>query len=91
MAEVQNEYAQHVAAARERVRHLEETIRAAPPSVVRDALGGLIERITLQFDYGPPRSNGNRPAILTSLEVEMREEAAGLLGDKLRRFARSNT
>ena len=43
----------------------------------------------LFFDYGPARSNGNRPAVLTSLEVRMREEAAGLLGEKLRRPARS--
>jgi hypothetical protein len=88
-AEVQADYARHVAAALEQVRHLQETIRTAPAGAVRDAPAGLVERITLHFDYGPPRSNGYRPAILTSLEVKMREEAAGLLGDQLRRSARS--
>jgi hypothetical protein len=88
-AELQADYAEHVAAALERVRHLEEIIRTAPANDVRDALAGLVERVTLYFDYGPPRRNGNRPPILTSLEVQMREEAAGLLGQELRRSARS--
>ena len=42
----------------------------------------LAERITLYLDYG------TRPAILTSFEVLMRPEA-GLLGEMLRRSARS--
>jgi DNA invertase Pin-like site-specific DNA recombinase len=88
-AEVQADYARHVAAALEQVRHLEETIRTAPPDAVRNALAGLVERITLYFDYGPAYRDGKRPAILTSLEIQMREEAAGLLGEKLTQSARS--
>jgi len=88
-AELQADYAEHVTAALGRVRQMEEIIGTAPANDVRDALAGLVERITLYFDYGPPRRNGNRPAVLSSLEVRMREEAAGLLGDKLRRSARS--
>jgi hypothetical protein len=68
--------------------HLKEVIRDAPPEAVRKAFAGLVERITLFFDYGP-RSNGLRPAIFTSFKVRMRPEAVGLLGDKLRRPARS--
>jgi site-specific DNA recombinase len=90
-AEVQADYARHVTAALEQVRHLQEIIRTAPSNAVRDALAGLVDRITLYFDYGPARKNGFRPAILTSLEVRMREEAAGLLGDQLRQSARSTT
>jgi DNA invertase Pin-like site-specific DNA recombinase len=89
-AELQADNAEHVAAALQRVRDLEEIIRTAPANDVRDALAGLVERVTLYFDYGKPRQgNGFRPAILTSLEVQMREEAAGLLGQELRRSARS--
>jgi site-specific DNA recombinase len=88
-AEVQADYAKDVAEALEQVRHLEEIIREAPPHAVRDALAGLVERITLHFDYGPAYKNGNRRSILTSLEVQLREEATGLLGGKLKQFARS--
>ncbi len=87
--EVATDYARQVAAALEQVRHLEETIRDAPPAAVRDALSGLVDRITLDFEYGPPRRNGCRPAILTSLEVRLREEASGLLGDQLSLPARN--
>jgi DNA invertase Pin-like site-specific DNA recombinase len=88
-AELHADYAKHVEEALEQVRHLEETIHTAPPDAVRNALAGLVERVTLFFDYGPPRKNGCRPAILTSLEVQLREEAAGLLGAELRRSAQS--
>jgi site-specific DNA recombinase len=88
-ADVHADYAQQVAAALEQVQHLEEKIRESPPDKVRDALAGLVERITLQFDYKPAFKNGNRPAVLTSLEVQLREEASGLLGDNLRSPARS--
>jgi hypothetical protein len=88
-ADLRADYAVHVAAALERGRHLEETIRTAPPNDVRDALAGLVERVILYFDYGPPQRNGYRSSILTSLEVQMREKAAGLLGQELRRSARS--
>jgi hypothetical protein len=92
-AEVQADYARHAAAALEQVQHLEEIVRTAPPDVVRNALAGLVERITLRFDYGPAYKDGTRPAIpdFTSLEVELRDEAAELLllGKKLRQSARS--
>jgi hypothetical protein len=56
---------------------------------MRDALAGLVERITLHFDYGLAQRNGNRRSILTSPEVRMREEASGLLGSQLRQVARN--
>jgi DNA invertase Pin-like site-specific DNA recombinase len=88
-AEVRADYARHVGEALGQVRRLAEIVREATPEEVRNALAGLVEKVTLFFDYGPPKRNGNRPTFLTSLEVTMREEAAGLLGDKLRRSARS--
>jgi DNA invertase Pin-like site-specific DNA recombinase len=89
MADVQADYSRHVTEALGQIRHLEAVVREAPSHAVRDALAGLVVRITLFFDYGPPRKNGTLPAILTSLEVKMREEAVGLLGEKLRQSARS--
>jgi hypothetical protein len=88
-AEVEADYGRQAAAALEQVCHLQEVIRDAAPAAVRDALAGLVERITLEFDYGPPRRNGCRPSFVTAIEVHLREEAAGLLGEKLRRVARS--
>jgi site-specific DNA recombinase len=91
VADVQADYAKHVSEALERVKHLEEIIREAPAEQVRNALAGLVDKITLHFDYGPAYKNGNRRNYLTSLEVALREEAAGLLGPELRRSAQSIT
>jgi hypothetical protein len=92
VSEVQADYARHVTEALEQVQHLQEIIREAPADAVRNALSGLVERITVFFDYGPPRKKDGRcRTTLTSLEVQMRPEAAGLLGDQLRRSARSTS
>jgi site-specific DNA recombinase len=90
-AEVQADYARHAAEALAQLRDLQEVIRAAAPEDVRNALGGLIEKISLFFEYGPPDKGGYRPTTLTEFEVTMRPEAAGLLGppSELRRSARS--
>jgi hypothetical protein len=87
---VQADYARHAAEALGQLRHLEKVVRDAAPEDVRNALGGLVERITPHFDYRPAHRNGNRPTTLTSLGVTMRPEAAGLLGapGELRRSAR---
>jgi hypothetical protein len=90
-AEVEADYGRHVAEALGQVQRLQEIVREAPPDAVRDALAGLVEKITLEFGYGPPRRNGCRPSFVTAIEVQLREEAAGLLGEKLRRAARSTT
>jgi hypothetical protein len=75
----------------EEIRTLSTTIRDASAEHVRNTLAGLVEKITLFFEYGRPRTNGNRPAVFTAFEVQRRPEATGLLGEKLRQSARSTT
>jgi site-specific DNA recombinase len=84
VAEAQADYAQRASKALDMMRHLRKRIKDAPPDKVRNALAACIERITLFFDYGPPHKNGLRPTTFTSLEVQIREEVAALLGEELR-------
>jgi DNA invertase Pin-like site-specific DNA recombinase len=89
VAEAQADYTRQASEALEQVRHLEEVIRDAPPEDVRNTIGNLVEKVTLHFDHGPPNKSGCCRAILTSLEVRMREEVAVLLGNQLRRSLRN--
>jgi hypothetical protein len=79
------DYTRQASEALAQVRQLKEVIQNAPSDAVRNAIGGLIEKVGLHFDQGPARRNGYRPASLISLEAQVREQVAALLGDQLRR------
>jgi DNA invertase Pin-like site-specific DNA recombinase len=80
-AESGERFKARVADALEEIQALEEVILSAPPDEVRDALAGLVDKITLHFEHGPPMKGGKRRAYLASLDVALRPEARLLLGD----------
>jgi hypothetical protein len=79
-AEAGEQFKARVADALEEIKALEEIILSAPPDEVRDALAGLVDKITLRFEHGPAMKGGKRRAYLESLDVVLRPEASLLLG-----------
>jgi site-specific DNA recombinase len=90
VAEVEVDHSRHVSAALEQLGELSTRIKAAPTAAVRDALAGLVDKITLHFKHGPIWKNGGCRTFIDDVEVSLREEAVYLLGcSKLLRSARS--
>jgi DNA invertase Pin-like site-specific DNA recombinase len=80
-ADAGQQFKARVAEALEEIKALEEVILTAEPNEVRDALAGLVDKVTLHFEHGPPMKNGQRRAYLESLDVSLRPEASFLFGD----------
>jgi site-specific DNA recombinase len=73
-------FATRVLGALEALGRLEDLIATAPPAAARDALAGLVSKITLKFEHGEEVGGGRRRTVLDSLEVDLLPEAVHLLG-----------
>jgi DNA invertase Pin-like site-specific DNA recombinase len=60
------------------IQALEETITTAPAAEVRDALAGLVEKVTLHFDHSRKLKDGRLRTELAYIDIELHPEAAHL-------------
>jgi DNA invertase Pin-like site-specific DNA recombinase len=73
-------FVERVKGALARLQALEETIATSPAAEVRDALAGLVEKVTLHFDHGRTLKDGRLRTELAYIDIDLRPEAAHLLG-----------
>jgi DNA invertase Pin-like site-specific DNA recombinase len=68
------------------LKHLGQLVKKAPPAVVREALRGLVSKVTLHFDRPEPGTlKRPRQTVLSALEVELQPELVDLLTPANRR------
>jgi DNA invertase Pin-like site-specific DNA recombinase len=79
-AEAGDRFTARVTDALGHLKQLEAILTTAPANEIRDALAGLVRRVTLNFEHGEPVGNGRARTSLASLEIELHPEVCHLLG-----------
>jgi hypothetical protein len=80
VSESAGQFTERVGKALDEIRELEENIATAPPTAVRNALAGIVKKVTLHFGEGKPLGGNRRRCVLESLDVELQPEVANLFG-----------